>query len=311
MNFNHLESFIEVVRVQSISIAAQNLHISQPALSKTIKILEKEIGHPLLIRTNKGVYPTALGQKICDDFSTINKLVQSWKISQTVPDLQGIVHIGCIQSGSSYLMHNIILPFSKEYPKIDIILHAINVQNNFIHTLSKTSNSIIISSIPPTFDTDYLQYIKKNGWNMYKIFTDERKILIGATHPLAKKEQLSTDDLKKLSIAYYYQGQDPISSIYESFFSSSYKLSSRETIMELVMANEVVFMPVYHLMKSDHYIKNGLVKAFDVPIPNFKSQVPIIALFKDDLAIYEYLFAEYLLNHFAINLGSSEKAILL
>ena len=311
MNFNHLLSFAEVVRVQSISTAAQNLHISQPALSKTIKILEKEIGHPLLVRTNKGVHPTALGQKVCDDFSTINKLVQSWKTSQTTFDLQGIVHVGCIQSGSSYLMNNIILPFSKEYPNIEVILHAINVQNNFIQTLSKNSNSIIISSIPPTFDTNYLQHIKKNGWNMFKIFTDERKILIGASHPLAQKAQLSIADLKKLSIAYYYQGQDPISSIYESYFHSSYKLSSRETIMELVIANEVVFMPVYHLMKSDHYIKNGLVKAFDVPIANFKSQVPIIALLKDKLEKHEYIFAEYLLDHFAVNLGSSEEALLL
>ena len=54
------KSCIEVVNAGTISAAAQNLHVSQPALSKTIKNLETELGQSLLKRTNHGVCPTVL-----------------------------------------------------------------------------------------------------------------------------------------------------------------------------------------------------------------------------------------------------------
>ena len=53
-----------VAHYQSLSIAAQELHVSQPALSQGIKTLEKQLGAKLLERTYKGVTLTKEGKEV-------------------------------------------------------------------------------------------------------------------------------------------------------------------------------------------------------------------------------------------------------
>ncbi|MBQ3120286.1 MAG: LysR family transcriptional regulator, partial [Peptococcaceae bacterium] len=57
---------IQVGNYQSLSIAAEQLHISQPSLSVAIKKLEKELGLQLLERTYRGVRLTADGEKVVE-----------------------------------------------------------------------------------------------------------------------------------------------------------------------------------------------------------------------------------------------------
>ena len=54
MELRVLNYFLAVAREQSISAAAQALHISQPALSTQLKLLEEEVGRQLFIRGSKG-----------------------------------------------------------------------------------------------------------------------------------------------------------------------------------------------------------------------------------------------------------------
>ena len=54
--------FCTVVRTGNMSAAARELYISQPAVSMSIRQLEDRMGSPLLVRTAKGVYPTAEGK---------------------------------------------------------------------------------------------------------------------------------------------------------------------------------------------------------------------------------------------------------
>lgn len=54
--------FCAVVRTGNMSAAARELFISQPAVSMSIVQLEDRMGSPLLVRTAKGVYPTAEGK---------------------------------------------------------------------------------------------------------------------------------------------------------------------------------------------------------------------------------------------------------
>ena len=54
--------FFEVAKFQSITLAAKHLHISQPAISKSIKSLEEQIGGKLFIRSRNGVVLTEDGK---------------------------------------------------------------------------------------------------------------------------------------------------------------------------------------------------------------------------------------------------------
>ena len=62
MNLQQLRSFLHIVELGSLSKAAERLHLSQPALSRQIKMLEQEIGESLFQRTGRGLIITEAGQ---------------------------------------------------------------------------------------------------------------------------------------------------------------------------------------------------------------------------------------------------------
>lgn len=61
MNFRRLQYFVKIVDVGSLTQAADILHVAQPALSQQIATLEAEVRQKLLLRTKRGVVPTAAG----------------------------------------------------------------------------------------------------------------------------------------------------------------------------------------------------------------------------------------------------------
>lgn len=67
MNYNKLRYFYEVSCTLNLTRAAQNLYISQPALSKHIADLERDFGVPLFIRTNRNLLLTQAGEVLRED----------------------------------------------------------------------------------------------------------------------------------------------------------------------------------------------------------------------------------------------------
>ncbi|NLE76250.1 MAG: LysR family transcriptional regulator [Chloroflexi bacterium] len=66
MDLEQLRTFLLVVEHASLSAAASQLGISQPAVSKRIQSLEQELGLPLLVRDVRGARPNAAGQRVAD-----------------------------------------------------------------------------------------------------------------------------------------------------------------------------------------------------------------------------------------------------
>lgn len=298
MHLDQLYYFAETVKAKSISTAACRLHISQPALSMTIKSLEDALGQPLLIRTNRGVMPTPLGERVYADYQLIQKMVDSWSSPVDDYTIQEQIHVGCIACGINHLLHQIIIPFNSLYANIDVVIHELRV-STAIRSLKNSPCNIVVTSLPPFNSDHYLQQAQEQGFQVHNLYTDERRLLIGITHPLAHKETLASADLKSLSIAYYSSEKDVISTSYAPYFASLRKMPNRESIMELVVSNKVAFIPIYHLLQNDYYLKNQLVKAFPLPITEIDSHVPIVAITGGQLSRAEGLLCEYLLTHFA------------
>lgn len=64
MDFRQLRSFVQAVETGSLSRAAQRVRLTQPALTRQIRLLEQELGTPLLVRTGRGVRPTPAGEEL-------------------------------------------------------------------------------------------------------------------------------------------------------------------------------------------------------------------------------------------------------
>jgi len=66
VEFRHLKYIVAIAETGNFTRAAERLFLSQPALSKQIKELERDIGFQIFIRTPDGVFPTPVGQMIVD-----------------------------------------------------------------------------------------------------------------------------------------------------------------------------------------------------------------------------------------------------
>ena len=77
MNSKQMDYLIELSKTLNFNRAAENLFISQPALSYQIKVIEEEVGFAIFERVGKSVHLTPAGQQFCQQITHIKQELQS------------------------------------------------------------------------------------------------------------------------------------------------------------------------------------------------------------------------------------------
>lgn len=155
INFESYKIFYTVVLYGNISKAANALYISQPAITKSIKKLESELGITLFNRTPKGVTLTENG-KIFYDF--IKNGVESFmngehKLTSLKNLDTGIIKIGASTTVTKYFLLPYIEQFHNMFPNIDISITN-HLTKNLISELKKGSLDLLIVNLPMKDDND-------------------------------------------------------------------------------------------------------------------------------------------------------------
>ena len=120
---HHLEAFVMIARVQNFSKAAEQLHVTQSALSHRIAGLEEELGAPLFIREKKGIRLTELGEEFLRYVQMKNTLEDEFlsKIkSQKGETLKGVLRVGCYASIGRAVVLKALMPFLQKNPGIQL-----------------------------------------------------------------------------------------------------------------------------------------------------------------------------------------------
>ena len=120
MELRVLQYFLAVTREQSISGAAETLHLSQPTLSRQLKDMEEELGKQLMIRGNRKITLTEEGMILRKRAEEILNLVQKAKHEITVSDdvIAGDVYIGAGETDAVRLLAKACKKVQMEYPGI-------------------------------------------------------------------------------------------------------------------------------------------------------------------------------------------------
>ena len=160
VNLELYKVFYVVANHLNITNASKELMISQPAISKSIKTLEEQLGGPLFIRTKRGVLLTEEGkliyQHIKDAMNLINNAENKFK--DLINLETGTIRIGISQTLTKQFLLPYLEIFHKKYPKIQVQINT-STSNNTIADLRKGDIDIIISNLPPKIDSD-LEVIK-------------------------------------------------------------------------------------------------------------------------------------------------------
>lgn len=143
-----LTYFHEITKTLNLTQAAKNLCISQPALTRSLKNLERSVGAELFIRQKKGMVLTRAGKKI---LLQIKPLFECWKNAKLEAILshqkvEGLVRIGC-HSSVGLFIHGFVMKLLNEYPDIDIEVFT-SISSNITNEVINLNIDIGIVSNP-------------------------------------------------------------------------------------------------------------------------------------------------------------------
>ena len=124
INLNLYKTFYDVAKYGSISKAAQYGFTSQPAISKSIKKLEEELGVKLFYRNLNGVELTEKGKELLYfvEKSYSNLVIAERTMLETENLERGKLSIGMPSNIGSFFLFDKIIDFHKKYPKIEITI---------------------------------------------------------------------------------------------------------------------------------------------------------------------------------------------
>lgn len=184
-----------VAAEKSFKIAAERMFLSQPSLSKQVKILENRLGILLFNRTNKTVNLTEAGDLFLQYSDRILALCE--ETCRSIDDIKngerGNLIIGGSQTIGTYFLPKILALFKKNYPQIDILLEVSStriITENILN--QKIDIGIVGGEIPLEF---------KKNLKIENFVEDELSLIISKSHPfLSKKNKIiNCEDLYDLN----------------------------------------------------------------------------------------------------------------
>lgn len=187
-----LRYFLAIAQEQSITRAAEYLHITQPTLSKQMMDLEAQLGKQLFIRgpkrillTEEGAYLRGKAQEI---ISLMETTEASFRDSEQI--ITGDVNLGCGEHRSSYPIMQLIKRIQDEYPGIHFHVFSGNA-DAITERLNKglLDVGILLDPIPdPRYD--YRKIPLQETWG----------VLLRKDDPLAEYEELTLEQLAGLPL---------------------------------------------------------------------------------------------------------------
>lgn len=197
MEFRVLQYFLAIAREETISGAAQYLHITQPTLSRQMKELEDELGKQLFIRGNRKISLTEDGMFLRNRAEEIVNLVEKTESDLMLSDtsISGDIYIGSGETEGMRLIAKVIQKCQKEYPDIKFHLYSGNAQDVADRIEKGLLDFGIFVEPADVSKYDFFKLPVKDVWGL----------LMRKDSPLAKQDTITVNDLKDIPLICSHQ----------------------------------------------------------------------------------------------------------
>ena len=187
MNLAAFEAFVKVMETGSISMAADQLFITQPAVTKRIHSLEDYFGVKLFESAGRGVQAThaahSLLPKVKNWLNELGDIHHTLSHDQT--QIKGKLKVGTSHHIGLHHLPEHLKAYVQQYPDVTLDVHFVDSEQAHEKVLAGDLELAFLT-LPPTLD-DRLSYVPL--WN------DPVVLVAAAFHPLAAKANLSLEDL--------------------------------------------------------------------------------------------------------------------
>lgn len=186
MNIRQLTYFSKVYECGSFLKASQALYVSQQALSRTLAVLEQELGESLFYRSHAGVTPTPLGMELYRSSQPVLQEMERLEqhISEFTRQNCGLLKVG-VAAGSRYFNAKTVWhDFEKAHPGFVLSIEEYTYKKSLELFKSQELDVLIFSD-----------YSAPARYQNFQLKTLERVLLLPKDHPLFRKGKASLSDL--------------------------------------------------------------------------------------------------------------------
>ncbi|MFM1998801.1 MAG: HTH-type transcriptional activator CmpR [Bacteroidota bacterium] len=233
MNYtlNQLQIFLKIVQTQSITKAAEELHLTQPAVSIQLKNLQDQFDIPLTEVVGRKLYITEFGREIAESAENIINQVYAinYKTLAHKGQLTGRLKISVVSTGK-YVMPYYLSDFMKKHEGVELLMDVTNKQK-VIESLENNEVDFALVSILPT------------NLNIEKLDLLPNKLyLVGTKNPKRTEKTSAKEIFENMPFIFREKGSGTRQTM-ESFFSKKQisvlkkmELTSNEAVKQALMA---------------------------------------------------------------------------
>lgn len=192
MKIQTLEYFVTLVQAGSITKAAQQLYVAQPSLTKALKLLEEELGFPLVERSASGVRLTEKGRKVFVEARQVLDFYDGWR-AMGRDDQPKQIDLYTYLSFPDFLLPDIVLRYRKKYPELVINFTVTEQPERFI---SRSSHKPVLALVMCRRDEHLRRLSEIQGNPPALLMSGAYRCLVNTRHPLAKQEHVTFEELQ-------------------------------------------------------------------------------------------------------------------
>lgn len=192
MDIRVLRYFLTVAKEQSFTHAAEQLHITQPTLSRQLAALEQDLGTALFNRNGRNITLTEEGlllkRRALEIIDLEDRIIDEFKGNEG--ELEGIINIGCGEFAAVETLAKICDNYKKKYPLVQIALRT-GIADSMLEMMNKGLVDIGLFLEPVS--TENLDYIRIQD-------SDQWVVSMRPDCPLASKKSVRKEDLLPLPL---------------------------------------------------------------------------------------------------------------
>ena len=258
ITLKQFRAYTAYIRAESVKGAAHSLHISPPAVSQQLSLLEYNVGASLVVKTPNGVKPSDFGQEVLLAASRIENILEMCQTSlQKLGDKNsGRVSLG-IFSSANYFAPYLIAEFKKSHPNVDVHIRIGNRESIFKAFRNYEFDFLVVGRPPKDMDMHSVE------------IGDHPHIIIGSPeHSMINRKSLSLKDFKDETFLIREEGSGTRLVMVKLFEeagispSSTMEVGNNESIKQAVIAGLGVAFISAHTVADE--LKDGRLKEFDI-----------------------------------------------
>lgn len=299
MRLEQLYYFSEIAKCNSMSIAAEHLHIAQPSLSLAIKQLEQELEVKLFSRSRKGTYLTNEGQVIYDKVVHILDEISDLYQYKIRDDIQGELTLLITPSFNSAITE-LIQSVISEFPKVKFTCRLTNARRINQENASWKDYDFILTTI----QTMHLEKIRSSLTNhtLFLISKETIHLLCSKQSPYSTQKSISFSRLQKIPLVYFsneVNGDDFLLTCVEEHgvkLHKAYKCTESSSVPGFITKGTLCSLTTPFILKFHNNslnkdlvlvpLKEKISVSFVLIAKNNKIGIPLYRIFLNNLKEY-------------------------